>query len=317
MKKLLLIVLLLPMLASAESIPDNHPYDSRVLVVDYNPLDVVKLTTFYGVSTLVEFDNGESIKDIAVGDDRAWNIVPRGSRLFVKPKEKQAGTNMTVITDKRVYHFALDVVTRRLNDSSAWRDSKLIYGLSFRYPQDEAKRKVEEAEGKVKALQEQEQQKMQGEKFKSRKGEIRSKLAEATIYDGPTLPHKGKAPADKSFAYPTETLPEGSNFDYWVAGSELISPTGARDDGRFTYLLFSNNRDMPAVYMVDEDGKESLINTHVEGNTIVVHLVVPKLKLRKGDAVTCILNKAFDLGDYNDRSGTVTPGVERTVREVK
>src|SRR5690606_26238994 len=95
MKKLLLIALMAPMLASAELTPNRGHFDARVRVANYNPADVVKLTTFYGVSTHIQFAKDESIKDVAVGDDQAWAIVDRGNHLFIKPKARQADTNVT------------------------------------------------------------------------------------------------------------------------------------------------------------------------------------------------------------------------------
>lgn len=41
----------LPLVAMAEIIPSERPFDPRVRLVDYNPFDVVRVTTFYGVST--------------------------------------------------------------------------------------------------------------------------------------------------------------------------------------------------------------------------------------------------------------------------
>lgn len=321
MRKWLYILLLVPTLVVAEISPDNHPYDSRVKVVDYNSLDVVKVTTYYGVSTYVQFDASETIKEIAVGDEPAWNLVPRGNRFYIKPKQKKADTNVTVVTDKRTYHFSLYVAKRSIKDASAWLDPNLTYGLIFRYPEEEAKKMLAEAklaqanaqEAKIKARK------------KAYQEELKRRLIDGTKLDRGESGASNKAGKSTSendeyrrSQYPAETPDEDmDNFDYWVAGSELISPTGARDDGRFTYLLFSNNRDMPAVYLVDEAGKESLIETHVEGNTIVVHLVVPKLALRRGDAIACVLNKSFDLGGYNDRSGTVSSDVTRTVKEAE
>ena len=106
MKKLLLIALLLPALAFAEITPNKGELDSRVRVVDYSALNVVKLSTYYGVSTHIQFAKDEVITAIAVGDDKAWQVVDRGNSMFVKPKEHEADTNVTVITNKRNYQFA-------------------------------------------------------------------------------------------------------------------------------------------------------------------------------------------------------------------
>lgn len=275
MKRLLLIGLLVPAMAMAEITPPKGDYDSRVRTVDYNPLNVVKLSTFYGVSTHVQFADGETIRDVAVGDDQAWKVVPRGSHLFIKPQAEKADTNVTVITDKRTYQFALVVQPRAVKDSTAWADPNLIFSLAFRYPDEEAAKAAATA---------------QKEALQARLGEIKGKLSDATK--------------------------EGQNFDYWVAGSEEVSPTAARDDGRFIYLTFTNNRDMPAVYSVDEQGNEALINTNViDGNTIVVQRLVRRLILRKGIAVASVVNKSFDLGGGMDNTtGTVSQDVERVIK---
>jgi type IV secretion system protein VirB9 len=278
MKRLVLLAFLLPALALAEVTPSKGDYDPRVRIVDYNPLNVVKLATFYGVSTHVQFGEGETIRDVAVGDDQAWKVVPRGNHLFIKPQAEKADTNVTVITDRRTYQFALVVQPRRVKDSTAWADPNLIFSLAFRYPDEEAAKAA--AAAKNEALQ-------------GRLGEIKGKLTDAT-----------KA---------------GQNFDYWVAGSSEISPTAARDDGRFIYLTFTNNRDMPAVYSVDEDGSEALINTNViDGNTIVVQRLVRHLMLRKGNAVASVVNKSFNLdGGIDNTTGTVSPDVERVIKGAK
>jgi len=275
MKRLLLIALLVPTLALAELTPQKGDFDPRVRVVDYNPMNVVKLSTFYGVSTHVQFADGETIQDVAVGDDQAWKVVPRGNHLFIKPQADKADTNVTVVTNLRTYQFALVVQPRPLKDSTAWADPNLIFSLTFRYPDEEAAKAA--ASAKQLAL-------------KAKLGEVKNKLSDAS-----------KA---------------GQNTDYWVAGSEEISPTGARDDGRFIYLTYTNNRDMPAIYEVDEKGNEALINTNViNGNTIVIQRLVRRLMLRKGDAVASVINKSFDLnGGIDNTTGTVAPDVERVIK---
>lgn len=274
MKRLIWIALLLPAFAWAELTPSKGEFDARVRVVDYNPADVIKLVTFYGVSTHVQFADGEAIKDVAIGDDQAWQVVPRGNHLFIKPKATKADTNVTVVTDKRVYQFALFVEPKPIKDATAWRDPNLVFSLSFRYPADVAAA----AAAKAKATELQE-----------RVADMKGKLSDAKKRD--------------------------ENRDYWVAGSPEISPTGARDDGRFIYLSFSNNRDMPAVYSVDAEGNEALVNTNVEGNEIVVQRLVRKLTLRKGNAVACVVNKSFDLdGGRDNTTGTVAPDVQRVIK---
>lgn len=274
MKRLLCIVFLFPVLAWAELTPPKGRLDSRVRVADYHPAEVYKIRTFYGVSTHVQFGEGETMTDVALGDTEAWEVEPRKSHLFIKPKAQKADTNLTVVTNKRVYQFALVVEPRGVRDDKAWKDPDLVYSLSFRYPDEEAARLS-----------------------------ARATVAEAT------------AARDKVKDRLAEAKKRDENRDYWVAGSEEVSPTAARDDGRFIYLTFSLNRDMPAVYAVDGEGNESLLNTNVEGNEIVVQRMVRKLILRKGKAVACVVNKSFDLnGGSDNTTGTVAPDVERVIK---
>ena len=121
-------------MALSELVPNKGKYDPRVRVASYNPLNVIKVMTFYGVSTHIQFGLGEKIKYVAVGDDKAWRIVPKENNLFLKPIAEKADTNVTVITDKRTYQFALVVQKRSIKDVNSWASSNLIYSLVFSVP---------------------------------------------------------------------------------------------------------------------------------------------------------------------------------------
>jgi type IV secretion system protein VirB9 len=279
MNKLFIASLLCGLLsgAFAETVPEPGTGDARIRVVTYSPKNVVRLNTFFGVSTHIKFSDSEQIKDVAVGDDLAWKVIPRGNNLFIKPTAKEGDTNITVITNKRTYHFVA-VVLNEKNQKAAWAHRDLIYSLSFRYNDED------DANSSARAKAEAE---------KARREDIKTRLARA----------------------PSRS---GHNLDYWVAGHQEVSPSGAYDDGRFIYLTFNNNADMPAVYETDESGKESLVNTHVtSGNTIAIHRLAEKLTLRKGDFVASVWNKSYDsTGGANNLTGTVAPDVERVIKEV-
>jgi type IV secretion system protein VirB9 len=114
-----------------------------------------------------------------------------------------------------------------------------------------------------------------------------------------------------------ESEPVPANWNYWARGSEEVTPNRVFDDSRFTYFKFSNNREMPAIYVVGPDGSESLVNTHIDPewpDTIVVHKIAPQMVLRKGASVSCIFNKAYDPDGIDNPSGTTVRGVERVVK---
>jgi hypothetical protein len=76
------------------------------------------------------------------------------------------------------------------------------------------------------------------------------------------------------------------------------------DNGRFTYLKFNNGRDMPAIYRVEADGSETLLNTHHENDTTVIHEVNEKIMLRLGRAVLLIENRGFNPQGTFNNTGT-------------
>lgn len=277
----ILIIIFACVTAQAEILPSPGKQDARVRIVDYSPMNVVRLNTFYGVSTHIQFSPTETIRDIATGDALAWQISARKNNLYIKPKAKESDTNMTVVTDQRTYHFVLIVVPLPTKSSNAWKDKNLIYSLGFRYPKEEAELRNQQ----LKLQKQLDQQKAENKA-------INQKLA-------------------------TATAKAGHNTNYWVAGHEEVSPTGAYDDGRFIYLTFSANRDMPAVYVADSQGNESLVNTHVmSANTIVVQRLVKNLILRRGQYVASVVNRSFDGESGQDNTtGTIAPDVERTVKE--
>ena len=112
--------------ALAEVLPAKGKKDGRVRVIDYDPMNVIRLVTQFGVSTHVQFPDDEMIQDVAVGDDQAWKLVPRRNHLFIKPVAEKADTNVNVVTTKRTYNFALTVKAAKNSADTSWSDADLI-----------------------------------------------------------------------------------------------------------------------------------------------------------------------------------------------
>lgn len=133
MKHLLIAFFLIissPALALQEPIPLAS--DSRLRTVPYSPDDVYKFVAHYKIQSSIEFEDGESIKTISVGDSEAWQIVPSSNRIFIKPVELEADTNMTVVTSSRVYHFELYA-----REPLAMSDDEMVFVMRFSYGNDE------------------------------------------------------------------------------------------------------------------------------------------------------------------------------------
>lgn len=96
--------------------------------------------------------------------------------------------------------------------------------------------------------------------------------------------------------------------------SDDIAPIAAWDDGRFTWIRIPANRRIPAIFRVADDGTESVVDKHMEDDTIVVHEVSKRFVLRLGDEVVGIWNDAYDMDGVPPREGTTVDGVKRVLR---
>ncbi|SEB26324.1 type IV secretion system protein VirB9 [Variovorax sp. YR216] len=93
--------------AHAAKFPNPLVTDNRVRQVAYDPNQVYEIVGTYGYQTSIEFAADEKVEVVTLGDSIAWQTVPYRNRLFLKPVEPNAETNLTVITDRRTYYFKL------------------------------------------------------------------------------------------------------------------------------------------------------------------------------------------------------------------
>ncbi|MEG4582209.1 P-type conjugative transfer protein VirB9 [Microcoleus sp. MON1_C5] len=112
--------------AMASKTPQSLSSDSRVRHVMYDPNQVYEIIGTYGYQTSLEFATDEEVKVVSLGDTIAWQTVPYNNRVFLKPVEPRAATNMTVITNKRTYYFML---------SSTKLSKETTFLVRFKYPQ--------------------------------------------------------------------------------------------------------------------------------------------------------------------------------------
>jgi type IV secretion system protein VirB9 len=71
---------------------------------------------------------------------------------------------------------------------------------------------------------------------------------------------------------------------------------------------------LPAIFVRNEDGSESLLNFSMDTGDVIVHRVAKRFILRRGKLTGCILNQGFIGGGARLDSGTVAPEVERRVQ---
>jgi type IV secretion system protein VirB9 len=258
--------------------------DQRLLSLPYASDAVVDVPVKRGVVTLIELAADETIAEVATGHgadcgqtDSSWCVTAQagGRRLFVKPRTTAKGpTNLTVVSDRRVHAF-------RLVPLADGNRQEPVYRLTVLAPPPSPPVVSTSPEP--------------------------TSIALAPL---PVLP----TPEPARLAERLDAAPQVMNTAYSLAEGEHaadIVPSLVFDDGRFTYLRFANNREVPAVFHVLRDGSETLVNTRMEGELLVVDRVSRRLTLRAGCAVVGVWNDAFDADGVPPAGGTTVPGVAR------
>ena len=230
--------------------------DSRIKTIVFNPNEVIELTFHYGFQSFIEIEEDEEIKIISLGESFPWKITPVGKRIFIRPTQINANTNMTIITSKRTYMFQLK------SDSYEGKgDEELIYSVRFFYPDESIKLP---SAGALKYSD----FKNLGDKTEDELESVLSNFKKGTML----------------------------NFDYSMAGGDKankIKLLKAFDDGINTYFEFSDKVNLPAIYVVDINGKETNIKYIFDGPYVVVTGVHMQFSLRITDEIVCVFNNSI------------------------
>jgi type IV secretion system protein VirB9 len=276
--------------------------DPRLREVTYDARAVVTVPVKRGVVTLVMLDADEVITEVAAGlggdcakAEAVWCIAAQvgGRNLFVKAKSgASAANNVTVITDRRSHAFRFVVLP---DSDPKWP----VYRLVVNAPALPATKTNASATSTALALR-----------------DVAPLLALPAMPPLPPQPTPQQVIAERLL-----TQPQVVNANYALAegkASADIVPTLVFDDGRFTYFRFGGQRDVPAVFHVLGDGSETLVNTRMEDDLLVVDRVSRRLMLRAGSAVVGVWNEAFDLDSTaplaSSGDGTTVPGVQRLLK---
>jgi type IV secretion system protein VirB9 len=92
---------------------------------------------------------------------------------------------------------------------------------------------------------------------------------------------------------PPPPPPVERNAAYSYDGSSKTLPVKVFDDGQDTYFTFRAEEDMPAIFAVDPDGGEAVVNTRQRDGYVVVDRLARGFVLRRGSEVTRIYNDGF------------------------
>lgn len=223
--------------AVATETPRPGAVDPRIRTVAYDRDQVVRLTGYFGIQTMLEFAPDERIENVSIGDSLGWQVTPnkKANLLFLKPLDRTAATNMTVVTDRRRYVFELVVAAPKASTKD------MAYVVRFLVPAP----------------------------------------APVAVAAPPPPPP------------PPPTAPVARNSAYSVKGDTTIQPAKVFDDGAATYFAWSEQSDLPAVFVVGADGVEGLANAVVRDGYLVVDQLAPRFVLRSGKSSLTVTNAAF------------------------
>lgn len=262
----LVIVMMVVLLAGIPQAGAGIPIttDSRIKTFVYSENEVFYLTLQYGFISNIEFGKHEEIRTISVGGAQSWDInmdknEPR--RLFLKPLEGDAHTNMTVITSKRTYYFELQ---SKYPDDNL--DEELVFAVRFFYPEEG----FDTPPPKVNT-----------EQFSSDAGNAVA-----------PMPMVSAAPAPMQSMGMNQSMNEGAfNYNYTLTGPDSFAPVKVFDDGQRTFLKFPNqNAVVPHLFTMN-GGQESRMSYSRQGEYIVIKGVSKSLALRLGQAVVYVYNE--------------------------
>ena len=150
MKRILIVAALCAAFATAQAavLAPGGALDFRIRTTDYTDGQVYKITGFFGFHALVMFGQDERIEKVG-GFEKGWQVDNLGNKVLIYPKLDDADSNLTVVTNRRVYFFDLSVKPFPKKYHSQAVDQEQTYGLRFRYPEDEARAAAAKAEAEL------------------------------------------------------------------------------------------------------------------------------------------------------------------------
>ncbi len=211
---------------------------------DYVENRIYPIRTGLGITTQIELSPSENVIDYSTGFSSGWDISRRDNVFYVKPKNVDVDTNLLIRTETHSYILELRVVATDWRALDQAKDAGVQYKVVFHYPEDA--------------------------RFKA--------APDKAVEPSPEL----SVALDGSRAY---------NFDYEYSTRtklKALVPANVYDDGRFTYIQLPETTafptgSFPAVFASEkENGDEFVVNTTVQGNTIVVHGTYRYLVIRHG-----------------------------------
>ena len=258
MKYLILVFcFLLNSFVYAEKIRDVPvSVDSRIKTLVYNQNEIYTLNLKLGFQSIIEFSIDETIEVISIGEPYPWKLTPIDRRLFVKPLQIGVHTNLTVITNKRVYLFDLQ------SDSvSSTDDFDVIHVVRFFYPQIPLDKSHYSLDNYL----------------TYKEGKTVDVVSQNRGLKGEAIGNTDLSNAGTG----TEQVSVNLNYSF-VGEYNDITPIEIFDDRKDTFFRFQQPDVRPKIYTISNVGKKKLVVQKKIGDFIVVPGVHTKFFVKDG-----------------------------------
>lgn len=275
-------------LGGAAELPAPSDHDARVRYIDYVADQVTVVTVRRGAVTRIVLGENEHILVAASGFgadctklESEWCVRADvgTNQVWIKPKVNATENNLELKTDKHDYSFEFRV----LPDTRRGGGAEPMFRVIFRYPEDVVRANAALAISMA---------------VPDPAVEFAAK--EKQLLDDRLLADR---PVPRNWKYSMQVLP----------GSADIAPSLVFDDGHFTYLRFSGNREIPTIFYISPAAEEGRVNFHMDGDLAVVQRMGKQFVLRLGAQTVGIWNDAFDAEGVPPKEGTLVEGVTRTI----
>jgi type IV secretion system protein VirB9 len=277
---------LLSVPAFANQLPRSDRFDSRMRDVPYNPGQVVHLSTEVGATLVVGFSDKETVSAVAETDSIHLASVPKGNYLFFKPSAALALQPVVVLTSlpdgsQRRYVFEIETVAA---SSMANGATGVYYSVQFTYPAD-----------------------VQAADAAKTSAAVQARLAAAATAE--------QARAQYLLQKPTlDPKAPDNNWRYVAQGDRSLTPIAVFDNGYSTVFRFPQNERIPAIFVINPDGKEATASYAVSGGYAQVGMTAREFRLRDGGTVLDVYNLGYSTMGRNPATGTVSSDVERILK---
>jgi type IV secretion system protein VirB9 len=271
--------------ACADRTPVSGADDSRMRYIAYDAGQVVHLSTTVGSTLVVGFSPVETVTAVAETDTIHLAAIPKGNYLFFKPRAALPLQPIIVLTQRpdgslRRYVFEIETVTDPTTANGA---DGVFYSVQFTYPADVAAAAVADRATRWR-------------RYKAAAAKAAASAASALLTTENTNPSIGTR-----------------NYRYVAQGDTSLTPVAVFDNGYSTMFQFPGNERIPAIFVINPDGKEATASYSVSGGNVEVGQTAREFRLRDGGTVLDVYNLGYNTVGQNPGTGTTSPDINRIV----